>query len=340
MRLLTYYFSLLCFCAPTLLCADTVILNNGDQISGEIKSKQDDKLVITTSYAGDISVLWSEVKRLNADKALQLILNDDTRIKGSLKSSDANELVRIQHQKIASPIDIKLSQIKFINPAPELIAVVTKVSGRVNAGVSISSGNTEAKKYSLDTEVVVRSQVNRFTIAANLFKATENSISTEDKNGASVKYDHFLAEKQYIYGNASVDRDKFKDLKLKSAIGIGYGYQLFETDQVNASFEGGLSMINDDYYLAKDMSFSAARWSLKYDRKFWNDKIQFFHQHEGLIDTTDTQNISINFQTGFRFPIYTGMNATLQLNTDWDKTPPVGVKKTDHQVLFSVGYLW
>ena len=50
---------LLIFVAPILHGADTVILDNGDRLTGELQTLEEGKLSFKTDYAGTLSIDWS-----------------------------------------------------------------------------------------------------------------------------------------------------------------------------------------------------------------------------------------------------------------------------------------
>jgi hypothetical protein len=55
-------------CAP--VWADTVWLNNGDRLSGEIILLDGGKLALKTKYAGQVLIAWKDIDTLRSDKPL------------------------------------------------------------------------------------------------------------------------------------------------------------------------------------------------------------------------------------------------------------------------------
>ncbi len=320
--------------------ADTVTMKNGDKLTGTVVRKEGDSLVFKTGFAGEIKLQWTQISTLKTDKPVALVLDNDTTIEGANLAPTIAGSASVSTANVSESMNIALSSVKYINPSIEVSGKGVKVNGRVNAGASVASGNSESESYHLDGEVIMRTKTNRFTVGANMYKASDEVSDTEDKYAAFLKYDHFLSAKRYIYGNTSFARDEFKDQKLKSTIGLGYGHQFWEAPNRNLALEAGLTYVNDDYFVAVDENYLAGRWAVRFDHKLYQDRVQFFHLHEGLLDFSDTENLTITSQTGFRFPLFTGMNASIQANVDWDKSPPAGTKSTDRKILFSVGYAW
>ena len=48
--------------------ADTVWLNNGDRLSGEIVLLDGGKLALKTKYAGQVLIAWKDIETLRSDK--------------------------------------------------------------------------------------------------------------------------------------------------------------------------------------------------------------------------------------------------------------------------------
>jgi len=320
--------------------ADTIVLSNGDKLSGTIVRKEDSNLIFKTTYAGELKIQWDQITAIKTDKPVALTLKNDTSIENASISPAANKSANIKADNINNNLDIQLSSVKYINPSAIVTGKGIKITGRINAGISIASGNTDNESYNLDTEVVLRGKINRFTVGAKMYRAQDNNVDTEDKSAAWFKYDHFLDKKHYVYGNTSFAKDKFKDQKLKSTIGLGYGTQFWDAPERHLALEGGLNYVNEDFYVNADDNYAAGRWAVKFDQLFYEKRLQFFHNHEGLLDLDDTDNLSISSQTGFRFPILSGMNAALQFNLDWDKQPAAGASSTDRKILFNLGYSW
>lgn len=339
MRLLSPITLLFIFLSGHAALADTIVLDNGDRISGTIVKKETDKLIVKTPYAGKISISWKNIKQITTDKPVQVMMRDDTMIKGVIHT-DSSGRITLKNAEVPEAITLDLAKVKYVNPSPRLSGNGVSVSGHLNVGVSISSGNTKNQQYHIDTEIIIRSRKNRFTTAATLFRSKENNVETENRSYLGFKYDHFISKKHYIYGTTAFRKDRFKDLKLKSTIGFGYGRQVWESPEKNLSVEGGLSLVNDDFINAADDSYAAGRWAIRYDQKLLRGKTTFFHQHEGLVDLETSNNVSVTSQTGFRFPLMAGLNASTQVNVDWDNSPAPGAKKTDLKYLLNIGYTW
>lgn len=318
--------------------ADTLIMHNGDRLTGTVVSKQDNILTLNTPYAGTLRIQWSEVRQLISEKPVQVILEDDTRLTGTLLPSEDGK-VRIRADEVLETAPIALSEVRYINPPVEVNGGV-RIKGWVNVGVNISSGNTDTEQYHLDAETVARTLENRFTLGATFNRTTDSGTETASNATGYGKYDHFLSEQWYTYANALFTRDEFKDLKLRTTLGLGSGYQFFESEPLSLSLEGGLTYVNEDFYHKEDESYPAGRWALDYERLLFGTRLRFFHKHEGLAGLTDVDDLLILSKTGIRAPLGQGLTASAQVDVDWDNTPAAGNDSTDTRYLLNLGYEW
>ena len=319
--------------------ADEVVMANGDRISGKILAKDEQVLVVRTDYAGEVKIRWIDVVRLQSDEPVWVYLADGTRLNGRLVMGEDKTLAIDAGENMKSGT-VPVAEVRFINPPPELSGEGVKLSGHANIGFSSSSGNTETEKWYVDAEAVARTRDNRYTLGVEAKRSEDNGLETESNWLGYMKYDHFLSKKWYAYANGNFENDEFKDIQLRTTLGVGSGYQFYETDRTNLSLEGGLSYVNTDFETQEDENYPAARWALKFDHYLFKTQIQFFHTDETYMNVQDTDNIFVRTQTGFRFPLVNRLNATLQYDYDWDNQPAPGLVKEDRTLRATLGYTW
>jgi putative salt-induced outer membrane protein YdiY len=316
--------------------ADVVSLRNGDRLTGTIVRKETDELVLQTAYAGELKIRWQDIERIEANQALDLYLEDGRHLKGTIALGAEGQMTIQPANDV--PARFEATQVRWINPAPNISGEGIKWEGRINVGAAETSGNTSTEKLHVNAELVARTLKNRYTggFEGNYGKSL-GEVNESNALGY-LKYDRFLSPKWYAYLNGSAERDLFKDIELRSVLGAGSGYQFIETPRTNLSLEAGVSNVHTDFNLAPDEDYPAARWALKYEQFVADTKIQFFHREEGLIGIGNVSKVFIRSMTGLRLPVVEKVDATLQYNLDWDNDPAPGRVSTDRALLFTLGY--
>ncbi len=314
--------------------ADEISLQNGDRITGKVLNMTDEKLVIETSYAGKLKISWSEIESLVSDHEMSVLLSDGTLLTGSPLKAEKGKMV-FGMGDLVDHVSFSLSDITSINPEPE---GKVKIKTRVNIGYTKTEGNTEKESSHLDGEFSARTAKNRYTVGAEFNRSEDSGVESENNSMGYLQYDHFLSKKWFLYSNALFEKDEFKDFQLRSILGIGAGYQIYETPVKNLSLETGINYVNEDHIVDLDKSYTSGRWAVNYDQYFFDKAFQLFHFHEGFVSVEDTDDLFIKSRTGIRVPLFENINATLQYNVDWEKTPSPGREKTDRTIMFTLGY--
>jgi putative salt-induced outer membrane protein YdiY len=336
LRLLFLFFAFLGCCS--IAQGDVLWLKNGDRLSGEILFKKEHKILLRSTYAGDLEIKWQEVDHFVTDKPLTFMLRDGNRLVGKAALSEAGE-IGVETGAVLKTVLVSLADIVAIHPQ-DYVDKAAKLSGRLNVGLIGNSGNTETSSLHADGELVARTKNNRYTLGAVFNWGKDGGMETESNLAAYSKYDHFVNENWYLSANAAFLRDRFKDLRLRSRFGVGVGYQVWETEERNLSMEGGVSYVNEDFYSSADSGYPGARWALQFDHFLFDKLTQFFHKHEFNVGMEDVEDLLFSSEIGLRFPLKKNFKATLQYNYDWDNTPAQGKKRNDQAYMLNFGYSW
>jgi putative salt-induced outer membrane protein YdiY len=315
--------------------ADEVYLKNGDQLSGKIGSVVDGKLELETDYAGKLTIDWGQVERISTDQPLTVVLNDGSRLTGTLRPSTAGGRMELATSSFVDPTIVEFASVKALNPPVE---PAVKLSGRINVGLNKASGNTDKENGHVDAEVSARTTNHRFTVGGAYNRASDNNRKSEDNASGYSQYNYFLTEKFYLYLNGLAERDTFKDINLRTTVGPGVGYQFFEGELMNLSIEAGPSYVRTDYDQAEDEDSASGRWAVKFDRFFFEKLFQYYFSNEGFISASDTSNVFMYTKTGLRFPLRSGFSVTTGFEWDWDNQPAENTDKSDYRYILSLGY--
>jgi len=318
--------------------ADTIKLKNGDVLTGKVIKKETNKLVFETKYAGEIKILWTEVATLSTDGPVKVMTESDASFEAILQKRSLGQVTAV-NTSLQMSKELALNEVTYINPSPEISGEGVSWKGHADLGGAITQGNSDTSAVRFDTEGIARTKKNRLTLGGNISRANSNNENTEFNSRAYTQLDHFISKKWFVYANASAEHDKFRDIKLRSNVGLGSGYQIYERPELNLSVEGGLNYVHVDYKEANDESYPSARWALKYDQLLFAN-VKFYHQHEVLVSLEDAADTLVFTKTGLRVPLAKNLNASTELNVDFDNQPADDRERLDKTLLFSLGYGW
>jgi hypothetical protein len=277
--------------------ADEVRLKNGDKLTGQVVRMQEDKLILKTSYAGEIYIVWEEVASVKTDGSVKVVLKDETSLEGTTMAVEDGKM-KLDTGKLEAPATFSMVDVKTINPEP---VKPVKITARANVNITNERGNTDSDNYYFDGEFVARTEKNRYKIGGELSKEDSDGITTSQNWLGYGNYSHFLNDKWYLYADTLFEHDEFKDLNLRSTLGGGAGYQFFETPLLNLSISAGLAMVDENFDVAEDNDYSAGQWNVNYDQYFFDKFVQLFHVNTGFVSLEDANDWFLKTRTGLRF---------------------------------------
>jgi len=235
--------------------ADKVILDNGDSLTGTIEKMTDGKLTLKTDYAGNIEIQMGKVKQIISDNPLAIHLTSGEVVTGKVKPDEEGKLA-VEPSPERGATTVEMQKIASINPPPK---VLPKWHGNVTAGGYLQSGNIDRAGGSFSAEALRRTEDDRFKLRYIFNYAEEDDEVTTRNHYGEIKYDYFFTKKFYGFIGTELLNDKFNDTKLRTFVGPGVGYQLWDDPIKSLLFEAGLSYFNWNRYEGQDEDGIAAR---------------------------------------------------------------------------------
>ncbi|MGB1547709.1 MAG: DUF481 domain-containing protein, partial [Alphaproteobacteria bacterium] len=318
--------------------ADSLMLRNGDHLSGEVTAIKEGKLHLKTAYAGTLKIPIREISGIHTDKPVTMRDKAGNHATGRLIHAQ-DHTIRLSGPKGGLSRAIDMTGIAELYPGTEIRRGL-RWSGRVNLGATQRSGNTDTESLHIDGIAQGRTLKHRVTVEGKFNKEFDKGKRTEDDFTMRLQHDRLIGKRLYFYTNVKFERDEPQDLALRSTIGTGGGLQLIESEKTNASIEVGPAYSYEDLKVGDDRDFAAGRWEFNYDRYVLETIAQFFHRHEGTVDLENINNLALDTSTGIRFPLGNGFNLTTQADIDWDNKPGPGASSTDKTYRLTVGYTW
>ena len=315
----------LLFAAPAT--ADQLTLTNGDRITGTVAALGGNTLIVASPH-GQLKIPWGDVATLVIDDPILVTVGDAAPTEVRIAAGDAAGRVTLNPGGSVELIQI----VALTRPIPPLA-----FAGGANAGMMTTGGNTDVNSLRLDGDLAVRQTANRYSATAAINRAKDRDLETAENWTTSANYDRFLTPRFFVNANSIFTNDKFRDLDLRTALGAGVGYQVFDTPVVKLTANGGLGWVNENFDVAEDDSYTAARESATLEIAIVPDRVSFIHQHDGYFGVTGDDNLFVKAKNGIRLALLGGLVTTIQQDLDYDRSPAPGRKNTDRTFALTFG---
>ena len=261
---------------------DVVTLKNGSIIYGEVIEMAGGVLQIKTPASPDnlLKVNWSDVSKLSVNHPIPFHLKEGSVIMGTA-SAGPNGTLNVQAEPLKGTMEVPMDSVTSMNP---VIQPPVIYSGSLTGGYSQTIGNSHLRNASLLGDIVARSEQLRLSINGRyVYGDNSNTLIARNARG-TIKLDFFLTKRFYWFASAYFENDRFQDLKMRTALATGPGYQFIERGDFSGILkdmtfysEAGLAYFNEDFRAADDKSSLRARVSMKWNWPLMDDRITLYH---------------------------------------------------------------
>ena len=322
---------------------DLIMLKDGSVIHGEIVEMTDGELKMKTAFGvGDvISIKWDTVTTLTVTHPLPFHLKEGTVIVGTAEIGEPGMLT-LKTEPLVEPIRVPLEAVKAVNP---LIQPPVVYQGAVNFGLSQTNGNSHLRNASLIGEFIGRSESLRLTLLGRYIYGDDRGSLIVRNSRGTIKLDFFLTKRFYWFAASYFEQDSFQDLKFRTALSSGPGYQFIEKGDLKGTYvkdmtlyaESGLAYFNEDFKVAGDKTSLRGRISIK-----WNwpilEKVTIYHYDEIFPSLQNTNDFYLTTDQGIRFKLFGNLVSGIQVTYRYNNRPPPGVNPSDTLLIFTLGY--
>ena len=235
--------------------AEQVSLKNGDHLSGAIVSMDGKKLVLKTSYAGDVSIDWAEVSQFSSDKDTLVVTEANKQLVSGTVTSEGSDILiataqgvqRLPRTDVAtmrSPVD-QAAYEKSLHPG-----FMEGWAGGGSLGFALARGNSETTNLALGFNAARKTTKDTWTITAAQLYSSDAKLNATTANSfiGLIRYDRNISKHWFVYGIFSGMYDELQDLNYRFLPGGGVGFHAIATDRTTLDLLGGFGYTRESYY--------------------------------------------------------------------------------------------
>jgi putative salt-induced outer membrane protein YdiY len=323
---------------------DVVTLKDGSVIYGEVIEMMAGVLVVKSAASPDnaIKLKWENVAKLSTNHPLPFHLKDGSIIVGTA-TEGPNGTIEVRAEPLSGALSLPMDSISSVNP---LIQPPVVYVGSIQGGYSQASGNSHIRNASLIGEFVGRSESLRLTLLGRFIYSDDAGQVLVRNSRGTIKLDFFITKKLYWFASSYFEQDTFQDLKLRTALSSGPGFQFVDRNDYSDPWrkdmtlyaEAGVGYFNEDFNNSPDKTSFRGRWAVKFNWPFLDEKVTLYHFQEGFPSLQDTSDVYFTADTGVRLKLIAGFLTGFQWTLRYNSRPAAGTTDTDNLYLLTLGY--
>src|ERR1700727_1691974 len=235
--------------------ADTVVLKNGDHVTGTVETSDGKNVTLKTDFAGEIQIQWSAIAEIKTDKRIFVVMPDKSTVSGIVTTEGSNIIVR---PGSGAPVQLAVSQVTVVRGADQETAyekslhpgILEAWKGGINLGFALARGNSET------TNLTTGFTADRKTTNDEITAYFSSLYSTNDKTGGGtiansivggIKYDRNITKRVFAFGSGDFTHDELQGLNIRAIYSGGLGYHLISNPNTTLDVLGGVNYTHESY---------------------------------------------------------------------------------------------
>ena len=323
----------LCIGLSTPISADTVWLNNGDRLSGEIILLDGGKLALKTKYAGQVLIAWKDIDTLRSDKPL-LVRREgfDSEHSNQLEAAGSG-MVRIVN---ATTHTVPLASINRLIP-PRMVVQDRVWEGNLDAKLDMKRDSNETDEWKLKGNTRMEHGRWRHVLSSELERKVKNDVKTADNWQLEYDLDRFINDQWFWRASAGQDEDEFTFFNRQRIVGTGPGYRFWDNElgRFDMIAQFNRTELNSS---VGDVSFNTYSLEWDYKRLLWGTRLELYSTAEWQIPQIEIVDYVLDSEVGLRYRLNDW--ARLSLLYELDMVRGLGQSVSERRYLLGVGVGW
>jgi len=315
---------------------DVLVLENGDSVTGEIKSLEFGELTYSTDSMGTVSVEWEEIESLRSNQSLQVEVAAGTRYFGSLFQTDSNGSVAVGRGDNVQEID--LSRIVRITPIETDEKIWQRLEGSVKFGFDTDKASEVTSGY-LNANIRYRARTYLLGLDISSSFTDQPGAPTTENQSFGINYQRFRASRWFTDWFSSVEKNDEQGIAQRLSGGGGIGRYLIQNNNNQFSVLAGLVATREAFVgVDPDTTNAEGKVEIKYlhRRRDPDSDIIFTTDYFPRLDNPSSYRS--NSDLTLRRELVEDLFLDLSVYYRYLSDPPVGAHSDDYGVITSIGY--
>lgn len=313
--------------------ADTVWLDNGDRLSGEIVLLDGGKLVLKTKYAGQVLIAWKDIETLRSDKPLLIRRQGlDSEFSNQLEAAGSG-LVRVVGENTQT---VPLASISRLVP-PRPVLQDRLWEGNLDAKLDMERDEDETNEWKVKGNTRMEHGRWRHVLNGELERETKNGNKVDDNWQLEYDLDRFITDHWFWRSGVEQQEDEFEDINRQRIIGTGPGYRFWDNELGRFDLVSQVNRVRFETQTA-DLEFDSYSLEWDYKRLLWGTRVEFYSTAELQLPAIDDVDYAFDSEMGLRYRLNDW--ARLSLLYELDQVRALGQVSSERRYLLGLGVGW
>ena len=223
---------------------DSVLLVNGNAITGEIQSLEFGNLEYKTDSMGTVHIDWEDIVAVTSNQSMQVEVSNGTRFFGNLEG--AQERFYINVVTGHGPVEIAMSRIVRMTPIETSDRFLERLDGAVSVGLNAQKGS-QVTTFNASADIRYRTLDYLVGLSFNSSITDQPSEATQSRHTVRGNYQRFRPNRWYTDWFSNWERNDQLGIKSRTSFGMGLGRYVVQTNRHQFSIMAGVQGTREEF---------------------------------------------------------------------------------------------
>lgn len=314
--------------ATVRLTADTVEVKSGARIIGKVTKIDGGSVVVSTDYAGTVTIKQSEVVSISTDAPVAIRLDSGTRIDGKVSGGGGGA---VQIAGAEGSITTTMDKVAA-SWAAGAVDPSTARDWAYEAAVDVAgkTGNKEQLATGFSFRATLSGAQDTLQFYSAYDRQVSDGVKSADQFKAGVDYANNFSGRKSWYVRNEAGFDRVKDIELYNVAAVGLGYDFIKEPRQLLTGRAGVSFRYAGYKnpLTEDVKSAGLDFGLAHRLQFDNSVLTNRLSYVPTFE--DFGNYVLTHESTYELPfLATQWKLRLGVANDYNSQPGRGVEKLD-----------
>lgn len=315
---------------------DTLILHNGNIITGEVKRLSRGKLEYSTDDMGTVYVEWDKIIHLISTDAFEVELSSTAEYFGTLDATEEPGKLRVLNPAYSIALDMD----SVIRITPIEARYWSRFSGSIDVGFDFTRANRQTV-WNLGSKIRYRSRKQLFTADFSSYLNVQQDTIVTTRNTIGLNDQFFLQGPWSVLIGAQLHQNEELNLDRRFTGGGGITYFFVQTNYLLLDGQVGL-LLNNERYSTSEEDINSIEGLLRLELaafRFNDPEVDFTLTSSLYPSLTERGRTRAALQSTLRYELIEDLFIGLNGFLDFDSNPPAeGASKIDYGITSSLGW--
>ena len=297
---------------------DIIIFNNGDRLTGELKSLQRGRLSLNTDATGTIAIEWDKIARVISNQNVQVETMSGARYFGHLIQTEKTGRVVVETND--GPQILDSARVIMMTP------IISKGLSAFDIDLSVGYNFAKAggvKQATLGIDVAYRTRKRLYSVTASTTSNDSDTQESSERNNFGLDYKRLWENRWYVNGSLNLDQNDELGLNLRTSVGGGGGRFLIQSNNMILGFQANLQVSKENLVKEEDDTTSIeAVFSTDWDWFLFDEpELDWTTGLDIIPNLSEWGRVRVNFDTALQWEVINDLKWGISFYSSFDNQP-------------------